>query len=266
MNWNPDIGIPLAIAGILMLIAIAVFGRPRKPGQGRRMDSARDDQRREPRWNGDDDPADTDPGDPQSLGELPSDPSIQDELALIDRTLGSGADADAGADADDGAAVSQVGNPDIGRRGDTAPQRIVSLYVAAREGQSLDGAAIVIAAEKAGLVYGHMGIFHRLADGRPEAEPVFSVANLVKPGHFDLRNVHDIDTPGLAFFMTLPGPLPALDAWETMLPTAQRMAELLDAVVLDEDRNALGRQRIAHLRDDLRSFDREQEKQAQRRW
>ena len=42
------------------------------------------------------------------------------------------------------------------------------------------------------------------------------------------------------------GPVAALDAWETMLPTAQRMAELLDGVVLDESRNALGRQRIAH--------------------
>ena len=78
--------------------------------------------------------------------------------------------------------------------------------------------------------------------------------------------VHDIETPGLTFFMTLPGPMAALDAWETMLPTAQRMAELLDGVVLDEQRNALGRQRIAHIRDELRGFDREQEKAAQRRW
>jgi cell division protein ZipA len=56
--------------------------------------------------------------------------------------------------------------------------------------------------------------------------------------------------------MTLPGPLPGLDAWETMLPAAHRMAELLDAVVLDEQRNALGRQRIAHIREDLRRYDR----------
>jgi cell division protein ZipA len=39
-----------------------------------------------------------------------------------------------------------------------------------------------------------------------------------------------------------------------MLPTAQRMAELLDGVVLDESRNALGRQRIAHIRDELRAW------------
>ena len=37
------------------------------------------------------------------------------------------------------------------------------------------------------------------------------------------------------------------------------MAELLDGVLLDEQRNALGRQRVAHLRDELRAYDREQE-------
>ena len=42
MNWNPDIGIPLAIAGALVLIAIAVFGRPRKPRQGRRLEAWKD--------------------------------------------------------------------------------------------------------------------------------------------------------------------------------------------------------------------------------
>ncbi len=51
----------------------------------------------------------------------------------------------------------------------------------------------------------------------------------------------------------------ALDAWEKMLPTVQRMAELLDGVVLDESRNALGRQRIAHIRDELRAYDRQQQ-------
>jgi cell division protein ZipA len=34
------------------------------------------------------------------------------------------------------------------------------------------------------------------------------------------------------------------------------MAELLDGQVLDEERNALGRQRIAYIRDELRGWDR----------
>jgi len=251
MNWNPDIGIPLAIAGALILIAIALFGRPRKPDQGRRLGAGNGSRagspRREPRL-GDEEEIDRDAAvETDADGE----PGTQAELDLIEGVRG----------AEGGAAESARG-----RRSDAMPQRIVTLLVSARGDELIDGAAIVVAAEKAGLVYGHMGIFHRLVDGRPEAEPIFSVASLVKPGHFDLRRVHDIETPGLTFFMTLPGPVSALDAWETMLPTAQRMAELLDAVVLDEQRNDLGRQRIAHLRDELRHFDREQEKEANRRW
>ena len=34
---------------------------------------------------------------------------------------------------------------------------------------------------------------------------------------------------------------------------------LLNGVLLDESRNALGRQRIAHLRDELRAYDRQHE-------
>jgi cell division protein ZipA len=57
--------------------------------------------------------------------------------------------------------------------------------------------------------------------------------------------------------MTLPAPLSALDAWDAMLPTAQRLAERLDGPVLDEERNALGRQRIAHIRDPPCAWDRD---------
>lgn len=241
MNWNPDIGIPLAIAGILVLIAIAVFGRPRKSDQVRRLDrdrTARENgQRREPSLGGD--RAQRLEEEAAEDGAVPQAPDLHGHE--IDRQRGK-------------------------RSEDAEPQRIVTVFVAARGDELIDGASIVVAAEKAGLVYGDMGIFHRLVDGRPEDEPIFSVANMVNPGHFDLRHVHDIESPGLTFFMTLPGPVSALDAWDTMLPTAQRMAELLDAVVLDEEHNALGRQRIAHIRNELRSFDREQDKEASRPW
>src|SRR5690606_27006555 len=127
--------------------------------------------------------------------------------------------------------------------------RIVTVFVAARPDAEFTGADVVVAAEKAGLVFGDMGIFHRLVAGRPDQGPLFSMASMVKPGSFDMASLDTLRTPGLGLFMTLPGPASALDAWDTLLPTAQRLAELLDGVVLDEERNALGRQRIAHLRD-----------------
>jgi cell division protein ZipA len=153
-----------------------------------------------------------------------------------------------------------AGKAGLGSRPSPEYDKIVSVFLVARAGQSIAGSDLVVAAEKAGLVYGHMNIFHRMVDQHPELGPIFSVANLVKPGYFDLRSIKDLQTPGVNFFITLPGPLSALDAWDTLLPTAQRMAELLDAVLLDEQRNALGRQRIANIRDELRAYDRAREK------
>lgn len=247
MNWNPEIGIPLAVAGALLLLAIAFFGRPRKPDQGRRLFARKQDARREPVLGNAD-------------GEVPLDDAIQTELELLERTLAGHHTASTESKSEPLPATGGAG-----ARPSAAFDRIVTLFVAARPGETLRGSDLVVAAEKAGLVYGDMNIFHRLVDGKPEAGPIFSVANMVKPGSFDLRRVQEIESPGVTFFMTLPGPLPALDAWETLLPTAQRMAELLDAAVLDEERNTLGRQRIAHIRDELRGYDRKQERQ-QRHW
>lgn len=85
------------------------------------------------------------------------------------------------------------------------------------------------------------------------------MANIVKPGSFDLNGIQQLQTPAVALFLTLPAPLAALDAWEMLLPAAQRLAELLGGVLLDEDRSALGRQRIQHIREELRGYDRQRE-------
>lgn len=242
MGWNPSIGIPLIIAGLVILALIYFFGRPRKPGQGRRTppardSAARDGERLEPTL-----------GDMPEQGEL--DVVAGEELELLDA-----ADAMTRASRAD-----KPQQPAPGARPAQSIDRIVTLFVAARANEMFNGASLVVAAEKAGLTFGDMGIFHRLLPGKTQAGPVFSMANMIKPGNFDMRHVDELRTPGVSFFMTLPGPVPALDAWDAMLPTAQRMAELLDASVLDEERNALGRQRVAHIRDELRAYDRKRER------
>ncbi len=146
-----------------------------------------------------------------------------------------------------------------GQRESRQPERIVSLYVVARDGFALHGPEIVVAAEKAGMVHGDLGIFHRVEERHADAGPVFSMANMVRPGSFDLAEIDQFSTPGVVLFMTLPGPLSALDAWDILLPAAQRVAELLGAQLLDDQRTPIGRQRIAALRDELRAWDRKRE-------
>jgi len=42
-------------------------------------------------------------------------------------------------------------------------------------------------------------------------KPVFSLANAAKPGHFERDEWNTFETSGVALFMTLPGPVNALD-------------------------------------------------------
>lgn len=313
LAWNPAVGIPLLIVGVVVLALIWLFGQPKKEQQGRRRaptgQGAHAGERREPTLGeaGDEDglsfsatdPVLADEPAPQQ-GEL--DVGLREELERLGATLagernaplsrgklaGQAASivdalrapsspppaaaapaapvpspAPAPAPAASAAAPQAPRTPprsDLGRRPpQVAVERIVTLFVMAREGSHFNGSDLIVAAEKAGLEFGDMGIYHRLVDGKRELGPIFSVANMLKPGSFDLSRLDTLRTPGLSFFMTLPAPLPALDAWDTMLPTAQRMAELLDGQVLDEERNALGRQRIAHIRDELRGWDRDHE-------
>ena len=228
MSDNTLVRIGILIAGLILLAGIYwASRRPRRSEQGRRVERG---ARSEP-----------------TLGDA----------AHVAADVPPG-DFDHAEQADLGL-ETQPAQAELGRRADENFDKIVSLFVAARAGQTLRGPDIVVAAEKAGLVFGHMNVFHRLIDRRPEAGPIFSVANILKPGSFDMADIQSLETPAIAFFLTLPAPVSALEAWESMEPTAQRMAELLDGVVLDEERNALGRQRIAHIRDELRAYDRQRE-------
>jgi len=236
-----ELRVIIAILGAIVFALIYLFGRPKRPGQGRRTPASRESgaERIEPTL-GDAEPA--------AQGEL--DAGLQAELDKLGSEISASRH-----DGDE-----KPKRPLPGVRPEQPIERIVTLFVVGRGGEPIHGPDLVVAAEKAGLAFGDRGIFHRLVSGKPEAGPIFSMANMVKPGHFDMRHVDELHSPGVTFFMALPGPMPALDAWEAMLPTAQRLAELLDGTVLDEERNALGRQRIAHLRDELRAWDRKQER------
>ena len=141
----------------------------------------------------------------------------------------------------------------VERENATVP-KIVTLYVRARDDRSISGLSLLDAAIKAGLRFGEMKIFHRRHRGA--TRPVFSMANITRPGSFDPSGWNLFQTPGVTLFMTLPGPVSALDAWDAMLATGKRLAELLDADLMDDAQCLLTRQRIAQIREDMRDFDR----------
>lgn len=140
------------------------------------------------------------------------------------------------------------------------PDKIVTLFLQSRDNHRISGVDLLDAAVKAGLVFGEHDIFHRvMEDG---GETVFSMANLTKPGHFDKTAWNTLETQGVTMFMTLPGPMGALDAWDAMLATSRRVAELLHTDLLDESRSHFTRQREGQIREELREYERSKKPQS----
>ncbi len=230
----------LVVVGLLVIGLIYWFGRGKRPAMGRR----------EPFLATNDDSPRVEP----SFRE-----GAMDDIGAED--FASDPDGQARTQADWGVErkSAQADAEHIGAREQAQFDLIVSLHVMASQGVMMSGAELIVAAEKASLVYGAQGLFHRLVDGRPGAGPIFSMVNRVEPGRFELSRIQEVQTPGISLFMTLPGPLSGLDAWDKMLPAAQRLAGLLNAEIYDEQMNLLGRQRIASIRDELRAYDRKSE-------
>lgn len=246
---DTELRLILIVLGAVILLAVYLFGRRRAPREQTRPLGRASFERQEPNLGG-------------VMDEQLSDPDpyradLNEELARAWNPAGEA----------ESPGERRPEGPLPGIRHESHFDRIVTLHVMANDDGQFGGRELVVAAEKASLVHGDRGLFHRLVDGRPELGPVFSMVNRVQPGNFDLSRLDEVRTPGVSLFMTLPGPLSALDGWERMLPVAQRLGELLKGTVYDEQMNAIGRQRIASIRDELRAYDRKQESREIRpRW
>ena len=144
-----------------------------------------------------------------------------------------------------------------------APSKLVSqeepevfmFNVVARSKQGFHGGDILQILLACDLRFGDMGFFHRheLEAGRGAVQ--FSVTNMMQPGVFDIDNMADMATPGLVFFLTLPGPDDMMQAFDYMLETAKTVARNLDADVLDESRSVVSKQTMEHSRQKIRDLE-----------
>ncbi|MGY8860306.1 MAG: cell division protein ZipA [Pseudomonadales bacterium] len=127
--------------------------------------------------------------------------------------------------------------------------------VVARSKQGFHGGDILHILLACDLRFGDMGFFHRheLEAGRGAVQ--FSVTNMMQPGVFDIDNMADMATPGLVFFLTLPGPDDMMQAFDYMLETAKTVARNLDADVLDESRSVVSKQTMEHSRQKVRDLE-----------
>lgn len=133
-----------------------------------------------------------------------------------------------------------------------AVEELIMIHLIAPRGQSFDGPQLFETMRGQSLKFGDMNIFHR-TDPMLKS-PVFSVANAVEPGFFDLSDIESMTTPGVTFFLQLPGPEEPSAALEDMLDAAQAMAHELGGQLRDESRNRLTRQTANHMRQRVSDF------------
>ena len=230
-------------AGIAIVAAIFLFGNPdkkrKKRASRKRVHAQR--VRREPALNSDQH---------KSGGDDVDEDSRQAELA-IGLSPGEGADPDTHSD---NRIEPRLDNkPRVPAA--PLPDRIITLFLLARDNHVITGIELLDSSLKSGLVFGSHDIFHRIHE--EDVEPVFSMANLTKPGSFDKNAWNTMEIRGVTMFMTLPGPRNALDAWDSMLATSRRLAELLHADLLDDKHEVFTRQRSLVIKEELREYERQ---------
>lgn len=141
-----------------------------------------------------------------------------------------------------------------------APQEVLVIHIRAAKNEYFYGGDLLELILDNGLRFGAMDIFHRHAGEDGEGPILFSMANMVKPGVFDLHTFEEFSTVGLSFFLGLPTETGSyMQAFDVMLSTAQDIAEKLQGELKDENRSVLTKQTIEHYRERIRDFSRRQQ-------
>lgn len=130
---------------------------------------------------------------------------------------------------------------------DEAERRIVALRVVA-PGERFSGRAVRQALAAEGFVLGKFAIFHRCG---PDGRAVVSAASLTNPGTFDRDSIDVQRYGGLNLFAVLPGPLPAVRAFDELVAAARNLSERLQGALQDESGEPLTPLRTAAIREQL---------------
>jgi cell division protein ZipA len=250
----------LIIAGVALLGGLLLFGnpnrkprkrKPKKRAANRRKAPQVASERREPTLDGDG----ATEGEGAGSATEPSRFDSDDFAGAPPEYSGDQGELPIGGAVDSGPGTEEPEEPEEPPY--DAPDKVIVLYLQARDNRKVIGTELMEVASKSGLEFGEMSFFHRRIDGHKQ--PLFSMANLENPGTFDKESWPTLETRGVTLFMGLPGPMGALYAWDAMVATSRRMGELLHLDVLDEHRNIFTRQREGEIREELREFERQQQ-------
>ncbi len=133
---------------------------------------------------------------------------------------------------------------------------VLVINVIARDEQGFKGPALLQNILESGLRFGEMDIFHRHESMAGNGEVLFSMANALKPGTFDLDDIEGFSTRAVSFFLGLPGPRHPKQAFDVMVAAARKLAHELNGELKDDQRSVLTAQTIEHYRQRIVEYER----------
>ena len=137
-----------------------------------------------------------------------------------------------------------------------AIDRVFSIHVMATT-QLFEGRQLLELLLQYGLRFGDMDIFHRHEHPAGHGDILFSMAQAVEPGTFNIDSLSRDLVPGVSFFMSLPGKKSTL-AFDLMTDTARRLAYELQADLLDANSQVLTQAELDQWREAVVSYERQQ--------
>lgn len=135
---------------------------------------------------------------------------------------------------------------------------VVVLHMMAGVDEPFPGRDLLDALLGAGLRYGSMKIFHRHTNEDGSGPVLYSVANSVNPGTFDLATMENFSTPGVSLFFAMEDVDDPMMAFDSLLTAAKKMAAELRGVLKDESRSVLTKQTEEHYRQRITDYCRAQ--------
>ena len=133
---------------------------------------------------------------------------------------------------------------------------VLVINVIARDEAGFAGSALLQSILESGLRHGDMDIFHRHESMSGNGDVLFSMANALKPGVFDLDEMDNDRVRAVSFFMGLPGPRHPKQALDLMIAAARKLSHELGGDLKDEQRSVLTAQTIEHYRQRIAEFER----------
>ncbi len=137
------------------------------------------------------------------------------------------------------------------------PELVFSLILQAKANTEYTGKDFLPIFLSQGLRHGEMGIFHRHQKTGNNPGPVlFSLANAIAPGTFNVDSLDSFQTPALTLFMTLPGAGDAQIAYSAMVKTARLIVTELGGSIIDENQSVYSEQTHNHRLDQIQEYNR----------